>query len=119
MQAYLLQDDPDPESRKQTLEARRKEYFFNYNYIPGYPFLDHVPKRENFSIPYWAGRFVSLGLLPFNIGLGKLRTALGHPITHIYDFLNLFTLYRRPEQIESWLADEGFAEQRISGCNPQ
>lgn len=119
MQPYLPHDDPNPEFRKQTLESRRKQYFFNYNYISGYPFLDHVPKREKFSIYYWASRSASLGLLPFNIVLAKLRTALIKPVDHLYDFLNLYNLYRRPEQIEAWLADEGFAEQRISGCNPQ
>ena len=119
MQPYLPHDDPNPEFRKQTLESRRKQYFFNYNYISGYPFLDHVPKREKFSIYYWASRSASLGLLPFNIVLAKLRTALIKPVDHLYDFLNLYNLYRRPEQIEAWLADEGFAEQRISVCNPQ
>ena len=119
MQPYLPHDDPNPEFRKQTLESRRKQYFFNYNYISGYPFLDHVPKREKFSIYYWASRSASLGLLPFNIVLAKLRTALIKPVDHLYDFLNLYNLYCRPEQIEAWLADEGFAEQRISGCNPQ
>ena len=119
MQPYLPQNDPNPALRKQTLEDRRREYFFNYNYIPGYPFLDHVPKREKFSIYYWVHRFFSLTLLPCNIALGKLRTALIQPIAHLHDFLNLYTLYRRPEQIETWISDDGFAEQRITGCNPQ
>jgi arachidonate 15-lipoxygenase len=119
MQAYLPYNDPDPELRKQQLEARRQEYFFNYSYIPGYPFLDHVPKREKFSLYYWVKRFSSLTLLPFNIFLGKLRTGLNRPLTHLSDFLNLYTLYRRPEQIQAWISDDGFAEQRISGCNPQ
>jgi len=119
MEPYLPQNDPNPELRKQTLAERRQQYFFNYTYIPGYPFLDHVPKREKFSIYYWAHRFVSLTLLPFNVILGKLRTALIHPVRHLHDFLNLFTLYRRPANIETWLSDDGFAEQRITGCNPQ
>ena len=119
MQPYLPQDDPDPEQRRRTLEARRREYFFNYDYIPGYPFLDHVPQREKFSLHYFMGRLVSLALLPFNVALGQLRTALIHPLGTIGDFLNLYTLYRRPVQIEAWLTDEGFAEQRLSGCNPQ
>ncbi len=119
MQPYLPQDDPNPELRKQTLEERRKQYFFNYNYIQGYPFLHHVPKRENFSIYYWIHRFFSITLLPFNVVFGKLRTALINPIVHLHDFLNLYTLYRRPQNIETWLADDGFAEQRITGCNPQ
>ena len=119
MQPYLPQDDPNPELRKQTLEERRKQYFFNYNYIQGYPFLHHVPKRENFSIHYWTHRFFSITLLPFNVVFGKLRTALINPIVHLHDFLNLYTLYRRPQNIETWLADDGFAEQRITGCNPQ
>jgi arachidonate 15-lipoxygenase len=119
MEPYLPQNDPNPELRKQTLEERRRQYYFNYTYIPGYPFLDHVPKRDKFSIYYWVHRFLSLTLLPFNVGLGKLRTAVINPVTHLHDFLNLYTLYRRPDQIESWLADDGFAEQRITGCNPQ
>lgn len=119
MQPYLPQNDPDPDARKRTLEARRREYFFNYNYIPGYPFLDHVPKREKFNIYYWANRSFSLALLPFNVVLAKLRTALINPLAHLPDFLNLYALYRRPEYIETWLCDDGFAEQRISGCNPQ
>jgi arachidonate 15-lipoxygenase len=119
MEPYLPQNNPNPEARRRTLEERRKEYYFNYTYLPGYPFLDHVPKREKFSLYYWAHRFVSLTLLPFNIGFGKLRTALVQPIRHLHDFLNLFTLYRRPPNIETWLSDDGFAEQRITGCNPQ
>jgi arachidonate 15-lipoxygenase len=118
MSPYLPQNDPDREARRRTLEARRREYFFNFTYIPGYPFLDHVPKREKFSANYWLRRFFSLTLLPCNIGLGKLRARL-HPLAHVSDFLQLYTLYRRPEQIEAWLCDDGFAEQRISGCNPQ
>jgi arachidonate 15-lipoxygenase len=59
-----------------------------------------------------------LTLLPFNIGLGKLRAFRRTP-TYLSDFLDLYTLYRRPAQIEAWLSDDGFAEQRISGCNPQ
>jgi arachidonate 15-lipoxygenase len=78
-----------------------------------------VPKREKFSLYYWARRSFSLTLLPFNITLGKLRTALVQPIRHLHDFLNLFTVYRRPANIETWLSDDGFAEQRITGCNPQ
>lgn len=119
MEPYLPQNDPNPAARRRALEERRKEYYFNYNYLPGYPFLDHVPKREKFSLYYWAGRFFSLTLLPFNIGLGKLRTALVQPIRYLHDFLNLFTLYHRPANIETWLSDDGFAEQRITGCNPQ
>jgi arachidonate 15-lipoxygenase len=119
VEPYLPQNDPNPEARRRTLEERRKEYYFNYNYLPGYPFLDHVPKREKFSLYYWAGRFLSLTLLPFNITFGKLRTALVQPIHHLHDFLNLFTVYRRPANIETWLSDDGFAEQRITGCNPQ
>jgi arachidonate 15-lipoxygenase len=119
MQPYLPTSEPDPALRKRTLERRRQEYFFNYNYIPGYPFLDHVPARENFTISYWAGRSASLALLPFNVVLGKLKTALIAPVRQLQDFLNLYTLYRQPDHIEDWLADEGFAEQRISGCNPQ
>src|SRR6266404_2074783 len=90
MQPFLPQDDPNPELRKRLLESHRKQYFFNYNYIPGYPFLDHVPKREKFSIYYWIGRSASITLLPFNILLGKLRTALINPLVHLYDFLNFF-----------------------------
>src|SRR5882724_13535141 len=100
MQPYLPQDDPNPQQRRQALEARRREYFFNYDYIPGYPFLDHVPKREKFSFHYFMGRLRSLALLPFNILLGKLRTQLIRPLHTIGDFVNLYTLYRRPEQIE-------------------
>jgi hypothetical protein len=82
------------------LEQRRKEYFFNYSYVPGYPFLDHVPRREKFSFYYWLHRFASLALLPGNVVLGKLRTAFINPITSLDDFRNLFTLYRPPEYIE-------------------
>jgi arachidonate 15-lipoxygenase len=119
MEPYLPQNDPNPTLRRQVLEQRRKEYFFNYTYIPGYPFLDHVPKQERFSVYYWVHRFLSLTLLPFDVALGKLRTALIQPIRHLHDFLNLFTLYRRPANIETWLSDDGFAEQRLTGCNPQ
>jgi hypothetical protein len=40
MEPYLPQNDPNPEARRRALEERRKEYYFNYNYLPGYPFLD-------------------------------------------------------------------------------
>ena len=76
MEPCLPQNDPNPEARRRTLEERRKEYYFNYTHLPGYPFLDHVPKRERFSIYYWVHRFLTLTLLPFNIVLGRLRTAL-------------------------------------------
>ncbi|HUB15098.1 MAG TPA: lipoxygenase family protein [Acetobacteraceae bacterium] len=119
MKPYLPKDDPNPQLRRQTLEERRRQYYFNYTYIPGYPFLDHVPKRDKFSAYYWVRRFFSLTLLPANVILGKLRTALIAPVHRLQDFLNLYTVYSPPRQIEAWLSDEGFAEQRISGCNPQ
>jgi hypothetical protein len=75
MQPYLPHNDPKPELRRQTLEGQRRLYFFNYGYIAGYPFLDHVPKREKFSVYYWLGRFASLTLLPFDVllaGCGPL-----------------------------------------------
>jgi arachidonate 15-lipoxygenase len=100
MEPYLPQNDPNPEARKRTLEARRKEYYFNYTYLPGYPFLDHVPKREWFSIYYWVRRLFSLTLLPLNVVLGTLLSASFHPVRHLHDFLNLFTLYRRPANRE-------------------
>lgn len=119
MQPYLPQDDPNASQRKATLSERQSQYRFNYNYIPGYPFLEEVPKREHFSLGYWAARLGSLIPLPFNQVLATLRTSLFHPIRTISDFNNLFAVYRTPEQIQSWLDDDGFAEQRISGCNPQ
>src|SRR3984893_3625760 len=67
--------------------------------------LDHVPKREKFSVYYWLGRFASLTLLPFDVLQAKLRTALINPLAHLSDFLNLYTLYRPPPQIEAWLRD--------------
>ena len=88
MEPYLPQEDPNPTARKQLLEQRREEYFFNYTYIPGYPFLDHVPKREGFSGYYWIHRFSSVTLLPFNIAAAKLRTALIQPIRRLHDLLN-------------------------------
>jgi len=119
MQPYLPNDDPNPDQRAETLARRRTQYRFNYDYIPGYPFLEKVPKREYFSAYYWLARLGSLLLLPPNQVLAKLRTALLRPIRVIGDYVNLFALYRQPPRIESWLDDDGFAEQRLSGCNPQ
>lgn len=119
MQPYLPKDDPNPAQRAETLELRRTQYRFNYEYIPGYPFLEKVPKREYFSPYYWVARLGSLLRLPLNQIIAKLRNALLRPMRVIGDYVNLFVLYRKPPQIESWLDDDGFAEQRLSGCNPQ
>jgi arachidonate 15-lipoxygenase len=119
MRSYLPADDPNPAARRQALEARRQRYFFNYDYIPGYPFLDHVPKGERFSAYYWLGRSASLALLPPNMLLAYLRAALVKPAAGLSAFRNLYTLYASPRRIEDWLEDDGFAEQRITGCNPQ
>lgn len=119
MNPYLPKDEPNPQLRQQTLDERKRQYYFNYTYIPGYPFLDHVPKRDKFSAYYWFHRFLTLTLLPANVVLGKLRTMFVAPVLGLQDYLNLFTVYSAPKQIEAWLSDEGFAEQRITGCNPQ
>jgi arachidonate 15-lipoxygenase len=119
MRPYLPADDPDPAARLATIEARRRQYFFNYNYIPGYPFLDHVPKREWFSAYYWLARSASLALLPPNIVLGHLRAALLKSGSGLSAFRNLYSLYASPRRSADWQADDAFAEQRISGCNPQ
>jgi arachidonate 15-lipoxygenase len=116
---YLPGDDPDPAARRQALEARRRQYFFNYDYIPGYPFLDHVPGPERFGIGYWLGRSASLARLPPNMLLAYLRDALARSAAGLSAFRNLYSLYATPWRGEDWLSDEGFGEQRISGCNPQ
>lgn len=119
LQPFLPEGDPAPEQRARQLEEFRKEYFFNTNYIPGYPFLDHVPPREQFSPYYWAGRLASLASLPLNQIASAVRTTLFEPIRRLPDFDRLFAVYEKPEQIANWLSDESFNEQRLSGCNPQ
>lgn len=119
MYPYLPKDDPEPERRAQQLASFRKKYRFNYEYIPTYPFLDKVPERENFSLHYWLTRLWSLAALPFNLLLAGLRTALFHPIKKLADYENLFIFYKKPNALESWLSDESFADQRLTGCNPQ
>jgi arachidonate 15-lipoxygenase len=115
----LPNDDPDPKQRERALAERRTQYVFNYTYIPGYPFLERVPKREWFSAYYWGGRLASLVPLPLNQLLGAARNTFVRPLKTIADFATLYSLYRRPPPFDSWLDDDGFAEQRLSGCNPQ
>jgi len=111
--------DPRPEEREQQLTRFREDYKFNYYYIPGYPFLEDVPQRENFSGQYWAARLGSLAGLPLNQLASTVRTHLFEPIQDVSDFDHLYAVYQRPEHAHGWLSDESFDEQRLSGCNPQ
>jgi len=59
MKPYLPKDDPNPVDRQGRLENNRTLYVFNYNYVPGVPFLDTVPGKECFSPRYLAERIAS------------------------------------------------------------
>lgn len=119
MLPYLPDADPDRAARARALEQCRREYRFNYDYIPGYPFLERVPKQEWFSLVYWAARLGSLAALPLNQLAAGVRQVLWRPLRTLKDFANLFVFYRLPAPLSTWLEDEAFAEQRLTGCNPQ
>jgi len=115
----LPNHDRDPQARLKQLAEARADYRFNYEYVPGIPFLDRVPKQENFSLRYWVERLWSSAGMPLNHAIAKARVALYDPLDRVRDYEKLFTVLRKPDLATCWLSDESFGDQRLTGCNPQ
>ena len=63
MQPLLPHQTHDQAKRRSQLENYREIYKFDYVFLNGIPFLDHVPKHEYFSLKYWIERLGSFCLL--------------------------------------------------------
>lgn len=117
MQPHLPQNDPHPDERQQRLDSNRALYVFNYDYVPGVPFLDTVPGKECFSPRYFAERIGSSAILAPNMLAAKARR-LFDPLDELQEFDDLFVFLTKPGVAENYRSDESFGEQRLSGANP-
>ena len=117
MPPYLPQNDPRPDERRQQLESNRALYVFNYTYVPGVPFLDHVPHKDWFSPKYFAARIASSAALAPNMLAAKARR-LFDPLDDLQEFDDLFVFLPKPGVASNYRSDESFGEQRLSGANP-
>lgn len=118
MQPYLPQTDPEPRERQNRLEHNRTLYVFNYDYVPPIPMLDEVPEKEKFSKKYVAARLASMYELVPNL-LAARTERIFDPFDELDEFDDLFKLMRKPAVSKIYRTDESFAEQRLSGANPQ
>ena len=117
MQPYLPQGDPQPDDRRARLDANRALYVFNYDYVPGVPFLDTVPFKDWFSPKYFAERIGSAAVLAPNMLAAKTRR-LFDPVDDLQAFDDLFVFLPKPGVAKNYRSDESFGEQRLSGANP-
>lgn len=119
MTPYLPSKEPNIERREKQLEKSRKNYHFNYEYLAPLPYLDKLPRIEKFSIRYWLKRSWSLADMPLKLLFAYFRYFIKKPIDSLSKYLNLFPGSRISVDLDNWLVDEEFNEQRLSGCNPQ
>ena len=118
MKPYLPQNDPHPQQRENWLNKNRKDYQFNFDYLPPLPIIQEVPTNENFSPVYLAERFPSaLSKLYANTLAIQLRS-IWDPFDELQDYEDLFPVLPTPDVIKNYQNDESFAEQRLSGANP-
>ena len=119
MRPYLPQDDPKSEKRQDWLKRNREAYQFDFDYLPPLSIIKEVPNHENFSPRYLAERVPStLGELYANTLATKLRS-YWDPFDELQDYEDFFPVLRDPPVIRNYQNDESFAEQRLSGANPQ
>lgn len=74
MQLFLPQDDPQPERRVKALADGRETYTYNYDYIPGAPMADKVPRQDLPSLAYIEK--VTVQLLAIMVNTAKVDSAL-------------------------------------------
>ncbi len=118
MKPILPHQSKNMNARKEQLAEYRNIYRFDYEFLNGIPFLDNVPKREYFSMGYWAKRLASFITMPPNLILAGIQSWF-RPMRSPYDFSRLFILEEEPAIGKIWTTDEGFDNQRNWGCNPQ
>lgn len=119
MRPYLPQDDPKSEQRQDWLKRNREAYQFDFDYLPPLSIIKEVPNQENFSPRYLAERVPpTLAELYANTLATQLRS-YWDPFDELQDYEDFFPVLRDPPVIRTYQNDESFAEQRLSGANPQ
>ena len=118
MQPLLPHQTHDQAKRRSQLENYREIYKFDYVFLNGIPFLDHVPKHEYFSLKYWIERLGSFMTMPGNLVVARILSLI-KPMKSPYDFSRLFIFETEPEIGKHWTSNEAFNNQRNWGCNPQ
>lgn len=112
-------DSPNNQAaRKSELERAQNAYQFDYDYLPPMPMIREVPRQEDFTTKYYAARAASVTELPANM-LAVQAKSLFDPFDELEDFEDFFPLMPKPASIKTYRTDESFAEQRLSGANPQ
>lgn len=118
MKPYLPQHELDPIDRKNWLEKNQTDYKFDFNYLPPIPLLTPVPERERLSAEYMARRLASFANLVPNMLAARARNFLD-PLDELEEYEELLPVLPKPSVIKHYKADWCFAEQRLSGINPQ
>ncbi len=115
--AYLPNEDPNPEQRKQALAKQKQAYQYEYDAIPGVILVQDLPPQENFSMTYLLKRDAEYVKLLANMFASRVEN-LVEPFDQLKDYEELFPLLPKPSVIKNFRYDSSFARQRIAGANP-
>jgi arachidonate 15-lipoxygenase len=105
-------------ARQTRLQQLQKSYEYDYKYLPKLALLKAVPKAENFSPEYTAERLLATAkVLPNN--LATKAKSFFDPLDELQDYEDFFNLIALPAVAKVYQTNDSFAEQRLSGVNPQ
>ncbi len=141
----LPQQDPDPLSRRRQLARTRDQYVYDYERITAVPMVEHLPRSEQFSLPWLAqgasraadlirnfaarpsGRSVESLAAGSAEGLFDLARQCASAATDppeldrpqsLADYASLFRTIELPGIAGSYQDDRVFARHRVAGPNP-
>lgn len=122
IQPSLPQNDtPDEQdARRAALGKTQENYLLSNVNSLGLPLLKTpLPKEEAFSSKYIVDRGIATAPMLANSELVKsqLTDPFG-PFPGLADYGNIYPLIKEPEVAATWMTDESFGEQRLSGVNP-
>jgi len=122
VQPSLPQNDtPDEQNaRRKALGITQEKYLLSNDNSLGLPLLKTpLPKEESFSPKYLVERGIATAPMVANSELVKTQlTDPFGPFSGLSDYNSIYPLIEKPEVAATWLTDESFGEQRLSGVNP-
>jgi arachidonate 15-lipoxygenase len=118
MKPCLPQQDPATADRTARLQKSQSSYLYDYKYLPPLAMLQSVPRAENFSPEYVAERLLATSKLLPN-GLATKVRSLFDPLDELQDYEDFFNVIPLPAVAKVYQTNDSFAEQRLSGVNPQ
>jgi arachidonate 15-lipoxygenase len=124
MKPCLPQHDLATAVRRNYIDRNHAQYQYDYEYLKPMALMDggikqaKIPAAEKFSTIYTINRLLTRIYANVNAKLYEWR-AYFDPIDELADYPKAFTFLPKPMQIiQTYLSDQRFAEQRLSGANP-